>query len=108
MKNKPDRISIFLNEENDFSAKKLKFFFCFPFRGVEPKPASKKPSRFYRRDEWSDPRSDRGSSPGGGYNVYDLADDILGENVRPSREPALPSRRLTHPRPGLNLLYSTD
>jgi len=27
------------------------------------------------------------NSPSGGYTVYDLADDILGENVRPVREP---------------------
>ena len=60
------------------------------------KPAAKKTSRFLRRDDWSSPAADRGSSPGG-FNVHDLADDVLGENIRPARDSY---RRLTHPRPG--------
>ena len=75
----------------------------------QEKPSSKKPSRFLRRDDWSAPTSsstDRGSTPSGGYNVYDLADDVLGENIRPSREPAYSSRRLTHPRPGIGLFIN--
>ena len=33
MKNKPDRISIFLNEENDFLAKKIEVLLLFSIQG---------------------------------------------------------------------------